>query len=77
MSGSTWTPLCPTDGGAPATVVQAPPSSDTTVLADSLSGSATLAFLQYQSKPPSDVVAGESIYAYLRAARRPSSPSIK
>lgn len=61
-SGPIWTPACESNV---ATVIQAPPSATTTVLLDSINGSAAIRWLQITSKPASEVAYGESIYGIM------------
>jgi hypothetical protein len=54
----TWAQTC----SSGAVVVQAPPTSNTTLLADDIGGTATLRTLTLKSKAAADVQPGESIY---------------
>ena len=60
-AGSTWTPICTSSANA-AVVLQAPASSNTTVLADAIGGTATLRSLTIASKTQASVQPSESLY---------------
>lgn len=67
-SGGVWTPICPgPDAGTAsgAVTIQAPSTSDVTVSATSLGGTATLSTLTVASIPQSQVAPGQSLYGII------------
>ncbi len=63
-SGGTWTPACGGDAGL-ATTLRAPSDGGATVIADAIGGTASLSWLEIDSKSSSDVAPGESVYGVM------------
>ena len=73
VEGGTWTQTC----ASGAVVVQAPPTSNTTVLATDVGGMVTLRTLTLQSKAAAAVQPGESIYGvFAKSVDQPTNVTL-